>query len=1315
MTWRRALIGLLAVLVLAVVTGVAILQSQWFREQVRTRVIIELENATGGRVEIAAFDFNWSTLHADIRGLVVHGLEPTGAKPLASIDRLVVGIKIISIFEKKVDVALISAEHPQIAVIVDAAGKTNIPEPKVKSATNKSLIDFAVGEYKISNGTFDYASRKTPFEGSGKNLETQLTFDKTAKTYEGRVRIGEASARSILFALDAGVRISKDELLVKDSTITTKTSRLTASGLVRNFADPSGDFQMNGSLSVAELGPLLRLPVSPRGVVEVKGNAMFGSKDWSSKGTFRASGLAYSGYGIAVSGVSVEGPYTITPKSVASDALLARAMGGVFRGKASVEDWTRFAVKGNITDFGLDRLNEARHGSPLVWSSNVSGPVEVNGDFSKDWKLAANLSLDPTEGKIPLEGLIAVDYDGRTRKMEFGNSRIELPNSFVRFSGSIGQGIQVSASSKNLDDFLPALALVSQNAPAVMPVKLVNSAVGFEGVVMGDFSAPAITGQLTTGTFEAEGQLVQQLAARIYATKDNLSVGESRVEANGVVVTSKGTLSLDQWKPRDTSAIAASFQIAETSIDRLQTLAKTNLPLAGRLSIQNGALTGTLGDPGVRAVLAASNLRFDGEAVATLGAQISYAAGKLSVASLHAVSGSATMDADATYTLQGRDWKNGVVAISRLTGRGWMLNQLKAVRDRQPNINGLLQWDVTSGLRIVNGEAKVSEMNGSLRVSQAAINGRAVGSLSVNSSTAAGILNLDMNGNVRGATVTGSAEWSLATNSAGLGQIEVKALTLGGLHDIGVLGDPLQPLPVEGSLDARIGISPGASLAKWQAAAIITRMEVAPVSSDPGAPKRAFKNAGPIVASANENGVHITEARITGEGMNLSATGTVGFRSESSWDLKVVGDVALPVLAKIAYADLEADGTSNVDAIIRGSLSKPQVSGRFELKNAAFNLKGVPNGIENASGIIQFDRINESTRATLRGLRAQTGGGDITMGGFIVLSGPTPVFQLEASANQVRIRYPENISTTLDASLSLTGSQKGSLLNGSATVTKMGISSKTDLGALLANGGIKTSGSPVSSNEFLRNMRLDIKVDTSATAELQTSLTRDLQPEANLQLVGTAARPGLRGRVSASQGEINFLGNKYTINQGDIDFFNASRIEPILNLDVETKVRGITVNINFVGSLDKLNVNYRSDPPLQSSEIIALLTVGRDPGSYTAATTASQGQGLFQAGNSLIGQVVSTPISSGLKKLIGVSKLKIDPELTGVTSTPQARMTVEQQISRDFTITWVTALNTTQQTIVRAEFDFNKDFSLIAVRDENGVYGVDFQYRKRFR
>ena len=61
------------------------------------------------------------------------------------------------------------------------------------------------------------------------------------------------------------------------------------------------------------------------------------------------------------------------------------------------------------------------------------------------------------------------------------------------------------------------------------------------------------------------------------------------------------------------------------------------------------------------------------------------------------------------------------------------------------------------------------------------------------------------------------------------------------------------------------------------------------------------------------------------------------------------------------------------------------------------------------------------------------------------------------------------------------------------------------------------------------------------------------------------------------------------------------------------------------------------------------------------------------------------------------------------------RTNLGQQVSRDITLTYFTNLNRTQEQLVRVQWDFDRNWSAIAVRDPNGLFGIDFQYRKRFK
>ncbi|MGH9585070.1 MAG: translocation/assembly module TamB domain-containing protein, partial [Bryobacteraceae bacterium] len=99
--------------------------------------------------------------------------------------------------------------------------------------------------------------------------------------------------------------------------------------------------------------------------------------------------------------------------------------------------------------------------------------------------------------------------------------------------------------------------------------------------------------------------------------------------------------------------------------------------------------------------------------------------------------------------------------------------------------------------------------------------------------------------------------------------------------------------------------------------------------------------------------------------------------------------------------------------------------------------------------------------------------------------------------------------------------------------------------------------------------------------------------------------------------------------------------------------------------------------------------------------------------NTVLGQAI-TPESGRLSKLFGITNIKIDPLAQGSTVTPESRLTIQQQISRNITVTYVTNLAQTSEQIFRLEWALSRQYSVVAERDDNGEFGIDIQYKKLF-
>ncbi|MGD0359673.1 MAG: translocation/assembly module TamB, partial [Bryobacteraceae bacterium] len=136
--------------VIVFIAGILIVQTNWFRNMVRGKIVAAVEDATGGKVDIASFNFDWRHLRAEVRGFVVHGLEPPTAAPLLRADLVEIDLKLLSPLRGFVDLAYLLVDTPQANLIVYADGHTNMPAPKVAPKSNgktgvESIVDLAIG------------------------------------------------------------------------------------------------------------------------------------------------------------------------------------------------------------------------------------------------------------------------------------------------------------------------------------------------------------------------------------------------------------------------------------------------------------------------------------------------------------------------------------------------------------------------------------------------------------------------------------------------------------------------------------------------------------------------------------------------------------------------------------------------------------------------------------------------------------------------------------------------------------------------------------------------------------------------------------------------------------------------------------------------------------------------------------------------------------------------------------------------------------------------------------------------------------------
>lgn len=821
------------------------------------------------------------------------------------------------------------------------------------------------------------------------------------------------------------------------------------------------------------------------------------------------------------------------------------------------------------------------------------------------------------------------------------------------------------------------------------------------------FQLTALNANATAHGLEMEGKALGDVTATASTAGAAIHYNvDSNFAGSTIRVSGQSLLAGDH----ETSANAS---IANLPIDRVLAVSgHRDLPIKGTLTA-NAQLGGTLQNPRGSGTLAIANGSAYNQPFTRVQASVNYTEVLVDVSEMRVEDGPSNVDLSASFSHAAGNLQEGQLRF-RARSNEIQVSRVKALADARPGLAGLLQLTADGAAALHrNAPIAFSTLNGQVEARNLSMNKKDLGSLTATAAAHGNGVAFTVNSDFAKANIRGSGRLNLTDGYPIEGQLNFTGVTWSGLGTL--LSPTVQPF--DASLDGQLTVSgPAARSDALHGNLQLTKLEAHSVGTAAiKTPRSTFEihNAGNIQVSLANSVVTVQSFQLTGPATNLAISGTASIKDPHSVNLRANGNIKLEAMEAFSN-DIFSSGAVTLNASVTGSASQPVVNGRLQLQNASFHLTSLPNGISNANGAIHFN----GTEAVIENLSGQTGGGKITLAGLVSYGGPETQFRVQATADHVHVDYPETVTTEADARLTLAGTTSRNVLSGNVTVLGVAIHSHSDVGSILSSAAAPPSANTASTG-VLGGMRFNVRVQTSPDVQFRTGLTQDLEADADFTVRGSPDHPGILGRLSVNSGEVVFFGAKYTVDQGTISFYNPNKINPVLQVNLETTVQGVDVSVSISGPMDKLKLAYHSDPPLEFQQIVSLLASGKQPTTdpvLAAHQPPAPAQNFQQAGAStLLGQAVANPVSGRLQRLFGVSKLSIDPQIVGsATNNPQATLTLQQQVTRSITFTYIQDVSQSNPTGIRIEWAINPQFSAIAQRDVYGEFALDFFYKKRF-
>ncbi len=1353
--WWKYVFILAGVAALLAVGLTIYINTESFQSLVRRRLVADVERITGGRAEIGSFHTIPFRLQVEVRNITVRGREATTDVPLAHADNVIGRLKITSLLRSELAFHELVFDHPVIHVVFYTDGTSNFPKRASTVATRASveqLFALSITHLEFREGRILWDDQTIPLDFSVRDTSLQMEYSYLHERYDGRLLLGLVDTklldcRPFAWMSSADFALSSDSAAFSQLKWNSGHSNLSASGQITNFRRPRLQAAYDAHVDLTEAASITRRRELRAGSLELKGEGNWSLDQFSSNGLLTIRDLAWRADQVSFSKAALTTGYSISDQRLKLSKIEGKIFGGSVTGDAEIDQWLAMdqhlsaAARKNLETATISaarpapksrqtvkpnppavqsavivlRLRDISSGDLAIAFNAPAHPIQAlrpaglaSGTLETRWKGTRHdaetqfaLDLSPpaliAPGQLPLTANATGLYHAATETLDLPQFNLTTPTSHVQASGTLSStsAVRLSVSTSSLADWLPFVAVV--RGPALFPVVL-NGRATFNGNMSGSLFAPHLAGSLSVDDFEINvpaNSETPQIKTRWDSLSTSVQLSFESVVLHGATLLRDDTsvefdasATLQHGHLTGDSAFTIRANLQNVDVAALQALAGYNYPITGTGDVFLQA-AGTKPDLHGDGRIHLNHASVYGEPVQQFDSAFHFSHGEIALDEMHLFHDDSVITGSAAYNPSTHAFSVEVA------GSNLDLASVRQIQSGRLPVEGRADFTLKA-----SGKSSAPAVNADIYVRKLVLGQELEGDLELQVTTQGSELHVTGNSQLPRSSFLLSGNVQLGNDYFADLSFRTDQLDLDPFWHA-YIGDQLTGhSSVGGDLDLH---GPLFQPSRW-----MIQGDLATLSLDLEHVK--LNNQGPILFVVANQSLNVSQFHMLGEGTDLTAHGSMQLSGSRALDLAAEGHLDLKLVTGF-YPELTAGGLVTMNMTVAGTLADPFPQGRLQFLNGALSYANLPSGLSELSGSLLFTR----DRFHIETLTARTGGGTLTFQGDASYLHQQLNFNLAVSGKDVRLRYPPGVSSTADADLHWVGTRSASSVSGKITINKIAVTPGFDFSSYLERGrqgaGLTVSDSP------LNNIKLDIHVQTAPELQMRTAIAR-LSGDADLRLRGSVARPAVLGRVDVLEGQATFHGTRFTLERGDITFANPVSIEPQLNLQASTHVRNYDLNITVTGTTDRgLNINYRSEPPLPKSDIIALLALGRT-GNESTQLPEQSGQTVFsdQATALILSQALNTTVSSRLQRLFGASNIKIDPqglttETNPISNGPQ--ITIEQEFANNVSLTYSTNVSQSSEQIIQGEYYFNRNLSVVGTRDQNGVVSFDLRVRRR--
>jgi translocation and assembly module TamB len=1238
----------------------------------------------------------------EVRGIRVAGPTPSDL-PFLEVPRLVAWPALRPLWDRRAVFSRLRVERPTLRVRAFKGGGDDIPRLRPKRGGGP--LEVRIGVLVIERGEVLLAHQRVPLDLELPGFRGRLE-EGSGRALGGHIRFGPGEARfgsnpPLPVSTEIDLELAGTTIDVKSAHLVTERTDLAYYGRLELAPQPQGDLFVSGPLDLGVLDRhVLRSGFDMKGAARFAGSVALAGSRINVRGRIEGTDGEFDRVSVPRFG----GDVAWDDRGVHVRRLDLAALSGTGLFDVEVPRGAGTArLAAHVQDMDAESLVQAVFdiGRPGLGAS-VTGDVDIEWPRGSLAALSGVVAADlapGTDGRTPLHGRFEWRAEDGVQWIEQADLRTATTS--VRLSGRIERdrrtALEVDFASSDLasaDDMGLRLRRALGNAEAA-PLE-VGGVGTFRGRWTGTLSDPVYEGRFT-------GDQVRYLGVPWGHAEWAGSTSAREVRSHSLVLRKDAAeLWLDgrieTGLAGEQDGVDVALRLRDwPAVDLAQALGWTldvDGPVSGRARVE-----GRRSAPTGEVAITAPTGRIARFAVRDVDLSARLTKGQTEVTSGRAILGGGRVE------LRGTVDPEGVYDASvELSG--------VEVSELFPETAPDLRWGGRlSGRAVLQGVPGRPRLDASLSSARLFLGDEGVGAL------------------------------DLRVRGGGDGRVSVSGSCRSARVDLVLAGDVGAAAPYAAALDLRMretSLDPFLRVLqpRWPAAAGLVASGQARIEGplqNPRAltataqlpdvqfllPDYPVRNREPVVARLREGSLAIEGLRLAGEGTDLQVEGQLSLLDADgplALDLRGAADLrALSFLSR----DLRGRGAAQVEMTLSGVRRAPVLDGTLAVDGGAVRVRGFPHGVEDVKGRVRFNQDG----ADLEEVTGQVGGGPVTLSGHAAFAaGALASFELEASGRDMSLRYPEGLRSRIDADLRFFGDARQQWLAGDVDVKQALWTRRYDIASeLLSESRAFEEDASLDSG-----LRYDLHVRAPGTLRVDNNLAA-LTARADFRLTGSWGAPVVLGRAEVDRGRMYFQGNTYVIRRGTIDFSNPRRIDPLFDLEAETRISSFRITLKVNGTLERVYPTLTSDPPLDAVGILSLLA-GADPntvlGFDSASRSAAQTQLAATGAATLAAGRLSEEVGleRGAEKLLGLNRFSIDPGLNRFSADPSAsranlsttaRLTVGKRLTPDVNVIYSVDLGGTTERLVSVEYTLSDRFSLLLTQaPEPTGFGFDLRLRR---